>query len=202
MALLFTGRQHAGENLADMMKRRSAELPPPVQMCDALSRTMPKLAKGVEILLANCLAHGRRQFAEVAANFPAECLYVLKMLGEVYRNDAVAREQGMSPEERLRFHQERGFFALRGSKGWLRSSAWMPVFSSTHSASAFSGGFRYRPTMSSSLASKSGSGLKVKVRMRCGCKPEAARIWWTVLGGRRTSLARVRTVQRLKNFGF
>jgi hypothetical protein len=24
-------------------------------------------------LLANCLAHGRRQFVEVAANFPAEC---------------------------------------------------------------------------------------------------------------------------------
>jgi hypothetical protein len=27
----------------------------------------------VEILLANCLAHGRRQFVDVAANFPGEC---------------------------------------------------------------------------------------------------------------------------------
>ena len=39
-------------------------------MCDALSRNAPKLPVGVEILLAHCLAHGRRQFVEVAANFP------------------------------------------------------------------------------------------------------------------------------------
>ena len=70
IALYFTGRQHAGENLADVLKQRAAELPPPIQMCDALSRNVPKLPSGVEILLANCLAHGRRQFVEVAANFP------------------------------------------------------------------------------------------------------------------------------------
>ena len=56
--------------------------------------------------MANCLAHGRRQFVEVAENFPEECRYVLETLGEVYGNDALAREQGMSPEERLHFHQE------------------------------------------------------------------------------------------------
>src|SRR5437016_6481712 len=53
----------------------------------------------------NCIAHGRRKFVEVAENFPEECRYVLKQLGKVYKNDAFAREQGMSPEERLRFHQ-------------------------------------------------------------------------------------------------
>ena len=105
IALFFTGRQHAGENLADVLKWRSAAQLSPVQMCDALSRNTPKLAEGVEILLANCLAHGRRQFVEVAANFPAECRYVLEMLGEVYHNDAAAREQKMPPEGRLRFHQ-------------------------------------------------------------------------------------------------
>ena len=70
IALYFTGRQHAGENIADVLRQRAAELPAPIQMCDALSRNVPKLAGGVEILLANCLAHGRRQFVEVAANFP------------------------------------------------------------------------------------------------------------------------------------
>ena len=45
-------------------------LPSPIQMCDALSRNVAKLSTGVEILLGNCLAHGRRQFVEVAANFP------------------------------------------------------------------------------------------------------------------------------------
>ena len=51
IALYFTGRQHAGENLADVLRARAAELRPPVQMCDALSRNMPKLASGVEILV-------------------------------------------------------------------------------------------------------------------------------------------------------
>ena len=43
IALFFTGRQHAGENLADVLQRRVAELAPPLQMCDALSRNLPKL---------------------------------------------------------------------------------------------------------------------------------------------------------------
>ena len=37
LALYFTGRQHAGENLGDVLKQRAAELPGPIQMCDALS---------------------------------------------------------------------------------------------------------------------------------------------------------------------
>src|ERR1035441_9685453 len=57
IALYFTGGQHAGENIADVLKQRSAELPNPIQMCDALSRNVPRLPAGVEILLANCLAH-------------------------------------------------------------------------------------------------------------------------------------------------
>jgi transposase len=57
IALYFTGSRHAGENLAEVLKKRRAELPSPIQMCDALSRNVPKLPEGAEILLANCLAH-------------------------------------------------------------------------------------------------------------------------------------------------
>jgi hypothetical protein len=119
VALFFTGRQHAGENLAAVLARRAAELGPPIQMCDALSRNVPKLAAGVELLLANCLTHGRRRFVEVTPNFPAECRYVLETLGEVYHSDALAREQGLSPEERLRFHQERSGPAMERLYAWL-----------------------------------------------------------------------------------
>jgi 5S rRNA maturation endonuclease (ribonuclease M5) len=38
IALYFTGRQHAGENLRDVLQHRVAELGAPIQMCDALSR--------------------------------------------------------------------------------------------------------------------------------------------------------------------
>ena len=106
IALFFTGRQHAGENLADILKHRAGEIRSPIQMCDALSRNTPKLTGGVQILLANCIAHGRRQFVDIAANFPEECGYVLESLGMVYGNDALARERGLDAEQRLQFHQQ------------------------------------------------------------------------------------------------
>jgi hypothetical protein len=45
IALYFTGGRHAGANLAEVLKKRSAELPSPIQMCDALSRNVPKLLR-------------------------------------------------------------------------------------------------------------------------------------------------------------
>src|SRR5437016_1451683 len=121
IALYFTGRQHAGENIADILKQRATPSSPPIHMCDALSRNVPKLPAGVEILLANCLAHGRRQFVEVAANFPDECRYVLEMLGQVYGHDAEARERGLTAEERLRLHQDRSGPVMDQLHGWLEA---------------------------------------------------------------------------------
>jgi len=83
IALFFTGTKHAGENLAAVLKERAAELPAPIQMCDALSHNT---AGEFETIVANCLAHARRQFVEVAPRFPEPCRYVLETLREVYRN--------------------------------------------------------------------------------------------------------------------
>jgi hypothetical protein len=121
IALFFTGRQHAGENLAEVLKRRATELTPAIQMCDALSRNVPKFAGGVEILVANCLAHGRRQFVNVAGSFPAECRYVLEALGEVYGHEAVIRERDLAPPERLRFHQEYSGPVMQELHQWLEA---------------------------------------------------------------------------------
>jgi hypothetical protein len=118
--LFFTGSKHAGENIAHVLKQRAEELPAPIQMCDALSRNMPKLA-GVKILLVHCLSHGRRQIVEVAENFPQECEYVLETLGSVYHNDALVREQELSAEERLRFHQEHSGPLLKKLKEWMKA---------------------------------------------------------------------------------
>jgi transposase len=121
IALYFTGRQHAGENIADVLQQRAQQAGPPIQMCDALSRNVPRLPEGVEILLANCLAHGRRQFIDVAANFPDECRYVLEMLGQVYGHDAEARERSLPPAERLRFHQDRSGPVMDQLHSWLEA---------------------------------------------------------------------------------
>lgn len=116
IALFFTGRRHAGENLAAVLAHRAADLAPPIQMCDALSRNLPK---PLEVILANCLAHGRRQFVDVAANFPEECRYVLECLAEVYRVEEQVRAQGLSPAARLRFHQTHSGPVMGALHAWL-----------------------------------------------------------------------------------
>jgi hypothetical protein len=85
-------------------------------MSDALSRNTPK---SVQILVAHCLAHGRRKFVEIAPNFPEECRHVLETLGEVYHNDKLARERDLPPDKRLRFHQERSGPVMKELKEWL-----------------------------------------------------------------------------------
>ena len=123
IALFFTGRtrqgsrrKHAGENLTTVLAQRATGMGPPIQMCDALSRNLPAKFK---TLVANCLAHGRRQFVDVAPQFPEECLHVLECLGEIYRNDAVARERKLSPEARLRFHQAESGPVMETLQAWL-----------------------------------------------------------------------------------
>lgn len=118
IALFFSGRQHAGENLADLLRQRAAELPPPVQMCDGLSRNLPKT---FEVILANCLAHGRRQFVDLIDRFPRECRHVLESLREVYHQDDVTKERGMSAAERLQHHQIHSSPVMAELEGWLEA---------------------------------------------------------------------------------
>jgi hypothetical protein len=116
VALFFSGRRHAGENLAEVLKLRAAELPPPIQMCDALSRNLPA---ELQTIVAHCLAHARRQFVEVYERFPEPCRYLLEALAVVYRNDARARQRQLSPEARLQWHQEASGPTMRQLHDWL-----------------------------------------------------------------------------------
>jgi len=121
IALFFTGAKHAGENLASVLGERSRELPPPIQMCDALSRNVPKVPEQLQPVLGNCNAHGRRHFVKVTPNFPEDCRFVLESLGEVYGYDAATREQGLSPEARLQFHQEHSQPVMEKLHAWLEA---------------------------------------------------------------------------------
>jgi transposase len=117
IALFFTGVQHAGENLADVLAKRAADLPKPIQMCDALAANT---AGEFESIVAGCTSHARRRYVDVAEDFPAECRYVLETLRDVYRNDAAARQQEMSPEQRLAFHQAESGPLMGLLERWMR----------------------------------------------------------------------------------
>jgi len=115
IAIFMTGRNHAGENLEELLKARAKTLEPPIQMCDALSRNVPK---AFQTILANCMTHARRQFVEVAEAFPEEVRHVIGLLGTVYHHDEIARERKLDPEERLRFHQEQSGPVMEELKAW------------------------------------------------------------------------------------
>jgi transposase len=115
IVIFRTGRKHAGENLTDILKQRTVRTVP-MQMCDGLDRNVPKEC---ETILANCLVHGRRQFVNVSEAFPQEVKHLLDELATVYRNDADAEKNGLSPEERLRFHQEKSGPAMERLHAWL-----------------------------------------------------------------------------------
>jgi transposase len=116
IALFVTGRRHAGENLARILAARTADLGPPIQMCDALSRNFPK---PLDVIVGHCLAHARRHVVDVVSSFPAECRHILEALGTVYHHDAEARARGLSPDARLTYHQTHSGPVLDELHGWL-----------------------------------------------------------------------------------
>lgn len=117
IALFFSGRRHAGENLKEVLAQRAEDLEPPIQMCDGLSRNLPGKLKTI---VANCLAHGRRKFVEVNDLFPEQCQHVLEALKIIYKNDAEARERKLSPEERLQLHKAESEPVMNDLLAWLK----------------------------------------------------------------------------------
>ena len=117
IALFFTGAKHAGENLETVLAQRAKELPAPIQMADMLSHNT---AGDFTTILAGCMAHSRRRYVDVVEDFPAECRHVLETLSAVYKNDALAKERQLSPEQRLEFHKAESEPLMKELEKWLR----------------------------------------------------------------------------------
>jgi transposase len=101
IGLFFTGWKHAGENLDELLEERSAELTPPIQECDALSRNIPK---NHSTRLGNCLAHLRRKFYELVDVWPQEAARIIGEFASIFTIEHAAPQ---NPEERLKWHQEK-----------------------------------------------------------------------------------------------
>jgi len=118
IALFHSGIKHAGENLTDLLRRRQADRDAPILMCDALSRNVPK---AFTVILANCLAHGRRQFVDLIEAFPAECEYVLGIFKDVYRHEKRTKQLGLSAQQRLAYHQSHSKPLMEELHAWMRN---------------------------------------------------------------------------------
>ena len=113
--MFVTGRRHAGENLARILTERTANLGPPIQMCDALSRNLPK---PFAVIVGDRLAHARRHVVDVVPSFSRR-VSADEALGAVHRHDAEAREQRLSADDRLAYHHTHSGPVLDALHVWL-----------------------------------------------------------------------------------
>lgn len=116
VALFMTSRQHAGENLAELLAHRAPGLEPPILMSDALASNTPE---GCAVVEAHCIPHARRYWVDQLESHPQECTYFLTRLGQVFKVDAQSRADRLSPEERLRRHQEQSQPVMDELKAWM-----------------------------------------------------------------------------------
>lgn len=115
--LYFSGRQHAGENLSQVLEQRQADLPKPVVMSDALSANT--LTNEAEVIRCYCLFHGRRQFDDIKEVFPEASTRVIDDLNQVFHHEAHTRKHALSGEQRLAYHQRHSRPVLDALKPWL-----------------------------------------------------------------------------------
>lgn len=117
IALFATGRKHAGENLKDLLTQRMSDRSPPIQMSDGKSGNV---SKDTSTIPCYCNVHARRNFVDVAQNFPSECQYVLlEIYRKIYKNEAYTKEHSMSPLQRLEYHKEYSKPIMEKFQSWL-----------------------------------------------------------------------------------
>lgn len=116
ICLYFTGRQHAGENMDDILNHRDPLLPPILRMADGLAANRPKRNESLE---SQCLVHGRRQFVDLESFFPDECRVVIDAIGQVYENESHCNKNKLTPEQRLVYHQLHSKPVMDKLKAWM-----------------------------------------------------------------------------------
>jgi transposase len=116
ICLYYSGRAHAGENLKALLRGRQAERDKPLVMSDALSHNE---ADETTLIRCHCLAHGRRQFSDLADVFPQECAVVIEALTQVFDHDEHTRHEELSPAARLAYHQAYSRPLMDELKKWL-----------------------------------------------------------------------------------
>jgi transposase len=116
ICLYYTGRRHAGENLAALLAKREPDRGNPLGMSDALSSNN---AEEDTLIRCHCLAHGRRKFSELDEAFPAESAVVVNALKDVFDHEEYTRAEQMTAQDRLTYHQRESGPVMERLQRWL-----------------------------------------------------------------------------------
>ncbi|MCW8336745.1 IS66 family transposase, partial [Vibrio paucivorans] len=85
-------------------------------MSDALPSNRPSL--GYEVKHSLCNSHGRRQFAEVLAQFPEEVEQVLTWYGTIWQQDEEATRLNLDAKQRLAWHKKHSLPTMETIRSW------------------------------------------------------------------------------------
>ena len=118
ICLYFTGRQHAGENLDDILAHRDPDLPPIQWMSDGLAANTPTQHQD-QTLDINCIVHGRRKLVELEDYFPNESAQVIEAIAKVYEHETECKKQRLTPDQRLAYHQQHSRAVMDDLKAWM-----------------------------------------------------------------------------------
>jgi len=113
--LYKTGHKNAGENLEEILSRRTSS-DPPMQMSDALAANGPGNKKTIP---GACLDHFRREYYDLYDDWTSECELILTHLRAVYKVDAIAKKQKLSPAKRLALHQKESKIHMDAIYDWM-----------------------------------------------------------------------------------
>lgn len=119
--LFFTGTGTPATHVDSILGQRTTETPL-ITMMDASPSNFPKTLKAsliARFILCFCLVHGRRKFYELFPFFEKQCGFVLSIFSGVYANEAYCRDAGLSPDERLAYHQTHSAPLMDGLYHWF-----------------------------------------------------------------------------------
>jgi hypothetical protein len=115
IALYSSGRRHAGENAAELLKKRPKELPPIKKMSDASSMNN---SPAVPADILYCLQHARAKFKKIEGTFTEACRHVIEIIGKVY--DFEEQTVQMTKELRLDYHQKNSLPEMTLLREWMK----------------------------------------------------------------------------------
>ena len=116
IAVFWTGRNHAGENMDELLDLRAHGLSLPAHVSDALKHNSPK---NHEVDWGKCNAHSRRNFVYEAENYPKEVLHVLVLYGKVFKNEKDVQAKGLPAQERLEYHKKHSGPVMAELRKWV-----------------------------------------------------------------------------------
>lgn len=118
--LYFTGLHHAGEILDLLLKHRDSNAPKLPKVTDGASKNFDPLLKDL-LIEGVCNAHAFLKFDAVKAQYPEEYAIAGAVYKQVFDNDDLAKARGMTPEERMVFHEKNSLPLMETLKNMCES---------------------------------------------------------------------------------